>query len=602
MKLAPFQQKAVKDLHKEFSDQKMVGLAYYTGAGKTNIFLQYIKEYLQKHPKNKVGISAFITNEIRKQVGERLKEFGLDGIEVDNHKKFYKDHSVYVFTPQIFLKHGPDFKFDLLVIDESHVGLNDDNIMLPKVLSQYCHRETKVLFVSATIWDLVANKKYKNMPVLKRSIEDGMQDGFVGDIDFQPIEALISFKAKDFTREGDLRRKVIETQFKIIKSSCIQKMRYIVKNHSDQIGDKCLVICPPGNENDISRSLSDIFGGRYVMGSPHSMSGNKHIAFEAEMQNNIDSFIKDKKERFLYVVNKCQTGFDMRNMTSIIDLTMTKNIKLLAQRNGRLARKFKDRKTYFYAYDKSMTQTKLDWLILTMVDFCMGNWEGWTTERVKFRKMEKYHRDVWKEFNQVRPLSKVMEALKNKSAFMTGEKTAFVDYKPPTFRTLPVAIEQMKGYISRTDMWRKNPALYKWFRLYAKDSMDKHFPIKLLLGKWHEQTVIAALERALADGCNSRKKFEKMYPGAYEYLYKKDRHDLLDKYLPITYIKWNDDKIVALIKTLNKWNDIRKYPGAYGYLKENSGKLPLFKKMFYQMKPLATQRIYNKTIGLRQTA
>jgi superfamily II DNA or RNA helicase len=232
-----------------------------------------------------------------------------------------------------------DFNFDYLIVDESHAGLDDGCIMLRTIMKKSCTEDTRVLLVSATPWDLLLMEEFKDAPVLKRPLDQGFKDGLVTDFRFHAEEAKITFTEEDFTRKGDLGKTAVERQMAILKSACIGKMEYLIDTYDKELGAKVLVICPPGNVAEIARTLAARFHGLAFIEFKYSKKHQRKAEMTADTRGNLARFKAEKKIRFLFVVNKCQVGFDMPELTSVIDLTMSRNIKVLAQRCGRVARK-----------------------------------------------------------------------------------------------------------------------------------------------------------------------------------------------------------------------------------------------------------------------
>ena len=70
--LTSYQQKCSNDIYKGFDKNKYQCLAWYTGAGKTNIFINLCKKLIGDNPDVKIGISAYLTIDIKEQIIDRL--------------------------------------------------------------------------------------------------------------------------------------------------------------------------------------------------------------------------------------------------------------------------------------------------------------------------------------------------------------------------------------------------------------------------------------------------------------------------------------------------------------------------------------------------
>jgi len=561
----------VVDLLKEFKTQKTLCLAWYTGAGKTNVFVEMCRQLIKKNPSVKIGIWSYLTTEIRDQIFERVVGFGLGPQSQILYSQTNPDlkKNIFIFNPQSIYKKGPGVEFDYLIIDESHAGVNESCLMIKKITKAACRPETKILLVSATPWDTLALKEYQNIKVFKRPLDQGLHDGLVHDFKFHAEEAMITFEPGDFNRLGDLGATAATREMTVLKSACIGKIKYLLKEKNDEIGEKCLVICPPGRFSEIARSLAQEFGGLAYLERLNRIIDGVRVSTE----DNLQKFKDDPNQRFLFVTRKCQVGFDMVALDSVIDLTMSRNISVLAQRCGRIARKNGNKKkNYFYVYDQSLMKDRLEWLVVTMIDFCLGSYDGWTTRTTKNRRvtLNPYYKN-WKDLGYTFILSDVVKALRDDGLIENRKTLSYVDYSPPTKWSLNKAIEAASKYTSRTEMWSKRPALYKWFRLNAKDEMTKLFPLKTHLGKWNLESVTRVLKENRG---MERKAFHRKYSGAWGWIQINKKHDIAHQFLAPskTTRKWDVETVEALLRKTRTWAHVRlSYPGARKWMYENGG-------------------------------
>lgn len=554
-KLYGHQVKCVSDIRKLWLKQKNVCLAWYTGAGKTDIIVELCRQLIKENPDVKIGISAYFTTEIRDQITQRLTDRGMADFayQISRTKEVPKSKNIYVFNPQSIYNKQLAFNFDYFLIDESHYGVTEHGKNFKKIFGQDCHEKTKVLLVSATPWDTLQLKQFKNTPVLKRSLDQGFDDGLIADFRFYAEEASVEFKEKDFTRQGDLSKNLDTTKMAVLKSTCMGKMKSILSRYDDKLGQKVIVICPPGNYAEIAFTLQREFGGLCFV-QAHTVKNANDAGFRGDTRSNLKRFKEDPEARFLFVVQKCCVGFDMKELSSIIDLTMTRNIKTLAQRTGRIARKNgTQEKSYFYVYDKSLMKDQLEWLIATMLDFTLGSYDGWTTKTAKYRKTAVS--GLFFTHSYATTLRAVVNALRAGGAVSTKRDLVWLnDAKPPTKWDLTKAKEKMSTYENRTAMWEKNPSLYKWFRINAKAEMDRHFPLKVAFGKWNEMTVKKALKK-----CKTREEFKIKYSGALYWIESRKATALFDKLLPAKTKapRWTDERAIEVLRTMPKWGDAR---------------------------------------------
>lgn len=584
MKLYDFQNRCVDDLITGFKTEKTQCLSWYTGSGKTNIFIEFCDRLIKNNPKVKIGISAYLTTEIRDQVFERIRQLGLvekSHMVVSGSLKYLPKKNITVFNPQAMVKDIPNVKFDYFIVDESHAGMDDACIMLKTIMQKTCTRNTRVLLVSATPWDILGLKRFKNAKLYKRSLDQGLHDGLVTNASFFAEEAQVTFTPEDFNRLGDLNKNAATRSMAVLKSSCIGKMEHLIQVYNEELGSKVLVICPPGNLSEIAHELAQRFNGL-----PFLQAGGGRTRGSESWENteeNLNRFMTDPRIRFLFVVNKCQVGFDFKELNSVVDLTMSRNIKVLAQRFGRITRKNGlKKKSYFYVYDKSMMKDRLEWLVATMVDFCLGHYDGWTTKSAKYRPIS-----INKNFGLKYPISttlaEVISALRDDE--IRNKKTlSFVSHERPTKWTLDKAIDAASSFASRTEMWSKRPSLYKWFRLNAKAEMDKIFPLKIQLGKWNEARVIEVMKL-----CKSRKEFYNKYPGADDWMFSHGKTSLRDVHLPPSrYPAWTIERADAALSKIRSWNEVRQ-TGFRSWMRVNGGER-YWKQRWMGMNPLKAKK------------
>lgn len=579
VKLYPFQQKGLSHLINGFETNKTQCLAWYTGSGKTNVIAALCAHYIKENPKIKIGISAYLMNQIKDQITDRLILFGLEDKvhKIISGLPIPLDKNIYVFIPQSIHKKEIDIVFDLFIVDESHAGLGEEAEMLPKIIKTLCTKKTKILLVSATPWDTLALKEFKDIPVLKRPLDLGFEDNLIADFKIHAEEALITFTEDDFTRQGDLGKTALLRSMAILKSTCIGKLKHILKTYGKEIGKKCVVICPTGNFTEVPLELAKLFNGLpYVM--DRILDDSSEHKLNVDMERNLTLFKKDPNVRFLFVAMKCQTGFDMPELDSIIDLTMTRNIQSLVQRIGRVARKSgKREKHYFYVYDRSLLRDRLEWVLSTIIDFSLGNYDGWTTKTSKHRSISK---GMWLRRH---PLSisvkEIIKSLTEDGAIENRHTISFVDYKQPRKnRTLDQATEEAKAYSSRTEMWSQNPGLYKWFRLHAKSNMDKIFPFKKVL----RYTLGDALK--IAKKYTNRKELKDKKPGVSSFLLIEGRKNGVDYMQEIfgetPYGKQSITKshVMVALSTKRSWSHVLEMKSVRHWINRNGGEEVWLKK------------------------
>lgn len=566
LKLYPQQEECITRIIKGFQTRRAQCLAWYTGAGKTNIFLELCARLIKANPGIKIGISAYLTSDIKDQIFERAKQFDIPAFNVTAGTKISETHNLYIFNPQSIYKKGLPFSLDYLIVDESHAALTEGTKMLRLIMKRDCTKDTKLLLVTATPWDVLALKEFEGIPVFKRPLDAGLTDGLITDFTFHAEEAQVTFDPNDFLRSGELKGKAVTAQMSVLKSACIGKLHHLIKKYDKQLGDKVLVICPPGNISEVARTLALEFGGLCFL---QRQSGISHtVTHWKNTDDNLRLFRENPKIRFLFVVNKCSVGFDMKKLTSVVDLTMSRNIKVLAQRTGRIARKNgAEEKHYFYCYDKSLLKNQLEWLIATMIDFCLGAYDGWKTNAVKSRETRV---SSWSLVHPYTTTLKEIVRVLREPALIENKRTLryLNNARTPTKWTLENAKAKMATYSSRTELWAKEPGLYKWFRHNAKAEMDHFFPFRYSRIPLDEKAVIQILKKI-----KFRIEMKTHFPTAREWIKRNKRQDLMETYGPPnrSQVKWTEKTVTDLLKRMKTWAYIRSYAGARRWMSNHGG-------------------------------
>lgn len=149
MQLRDYQAKAIKDIYQAYRDNhKRVVLQLPTGAGKTTIFSQVVKDFRAKRPDRQVLLVAH-RQELINQMFHRLGEFGISSWPVFGGRAKDPDYPVQCASVQtLALQRESDWapNVGLVVIDECHhvsAGSTYD-----KIFQRY--PDALVLGVSAT--------------------------------------------------------------------------------------------------------------------------------------------------------------------------------------------------------------------------------------------------------------------------------------------------------------------------------------------------------------------------------------------------------------------------------------------------------------------
>lgn len=472
MKLTLAQKNVVKEILSSFKNKKNFLLSWYTGSGKTNIFLEIIEELTKNNPKVKIGVSCYMQRNIKIQTVERADEhYDFHSQTINSFSKIDPASKVFFFNPQVFFKKpNNNLKFDYLIIDEAHVGLAESTNLYDYLIENFCHSKTRFLLASATPWDVLENPLVKESKMSMRSMEVGVQvDKFLTNFKIN-IEGIdLKLKRDNFSRTGDIKETYVKANFELFKKITTEKALSIISKKN--LGQKTLIIVPPGNKCEIASELAKLIGDSALCLVREGLGKVREQDKETFV---INEFKNNPKIKFLIVVNKCQLGFDMPNLTSTIDLTMTRNIKLLIQRWGRLARIDRSQhldKKYFYVIDNLMSSDEAEWILGTSVEYAMGAWvDNHRPNRSIFRKKTKIFGFTEGFKEREISLEDLMLIYKGQTHRTHKEMSFIENSKLSGYWTKELLLKKVKEYKSRTELSEKNRYLYnKLKKLYPED-------------------------------------------------------------------------------------------------------------------------------------
>ena len=588
--ISDIQKQVVEDIHKKFKTYNKQILAWYTGSGKTNVFLALCSKLIKANPDVKIGVSSYLHVNIKNQTSERAKLF-LRSHSVLKASLFDYDEeeSVFIFNPQTLYNRKPlPFKFDYLIIDEAHIGGGIKNAYLSAILEKHCSDDVKLLGVSATPWEILQEGVFEDAYIHRRGMDAGLnEDGRITDFCINAEHVDLKTTPNAFTRKGELSSQYIRKNFEVVQRMCVEKVKAITKRYPRELGNKCLIIVPPGNHCGIAKKVAKTLGAgaNYLIGG-HALGG-KFIEKMNEKEI-IDDFRSNPKKRFLVVVHKCQIGFDMPELTSTIDLTMSRNVGLLIQRWGRLARKQQgssEKKHYFYVFDNSLNPEHVEWILGTSVEYAMCRWTVAKSNRQLMRKstdifdVSEGKQDFAVDFSHLMKLYQGLIPARHKTI-------VFSEHTPVAMGhwTKAALLAEAKKYKSRTELSVMNSYVYRMLNLYHKDELEKIHPIKTLHGKWNLKNTLQ-----LAKKCKSQKEFRIRYTGAYDWMLRNNHTGDLAKVFPSMshgsahglggLPKWTVEKALATAKKYKNIKEFRsKENGAYQFLQKKKA-LPKLKKV-----------------------
>jgi len=377
------QLEAIEFLLKHIRNGSNCILNHYTGAGKSYIMAQVCAELIKENPEIKIGLSAAFRTHLRIQHLAKFSESGLKNVitSVGCGQATDTSKNVFIFNPQAInsIKELP-FKFDLLLLDEAHLGLSKNAVLLRSILKECCKRKAVVVASTATSWELEATDGYfHGCPVLRRGLHQGIEDGMVASnlrLSFHQTTLKLDLNLGEnaYDTQGELRAAVGKKNKAKLKKLCRTKMERLLTSHDAQLGPKVLVIVPPGDDCVLAKQVSTFLSGKSKDNQEQSawLTG-KHS--KAEEESILRSFQLDPRQRFLVVVGKCGVGFDMPGLTSLVDMTLSRNTKVLVQRLGRVGRRNKnDVEKYFFYLFEGLSDLKAELILNRLVVFSKANY------------------------------------------------------------------------------------------------------------------------------------------------------------------------------------------------------------------------------------
>lgn len=346
-----FQTEIKAKVVEELKTNKYVWLGCHVGAGKTNMTLDIIKEYY----KNKlICILGYREITIRDQWVERSAQMGIQAHVVapgvDRKELKTLKSGVVVGLPQSFVncKELNGKKFDLIVVDECHIGFNKKQVAeIIKKLGK-----PKVLMLSATGHAIADQVKATR---ITRALDKGYESGIVANVKTCIVRS--SYKWDDERNsEDELSTEQTESINKEDTESSInnliQDMLHIVKNNTKvkKVLSKIKIESKIGKTLIVCKSIKQ---ARYVNDYLNSINYKSLISNSIDDVEitQIDAFKSDPKANFLVVVGRAKIGFDYPDLINLVDMSGTLNCDLIYQLIGRVSRQSSSKADkYFYKF------------------------------------------------------------------------------------------------------------------------------------------------------------------------------------------------------------------------------------------------------------
>lgn len=574
--ISPIQSQVCDDIIKGWKTNPKQVLAWYTGSGKTNVFLEIARRLLEKNPKLKIGVSTYLHTNIKRQTVDRAKIFLKSYSSIESYKPIPENSQVIFFNPQALFFRESSVKFDYLFFDEAHIGGGEESSYFTKILDEHCKPNVKLLGVTATPWNILEEYIFKGSMVHSRGLDKGLhEDKRISDFKINIERFDIETKESDYSRNDELTHSFMKKNFDEFTSNCVKMVKKLISNRKDKLGSKCLIIVPGGQNCEIAKRVADSIGKSaiYLIGG-ENVSGWKYA--QENEDSKILEFKTNPKIKFLCVVNKCQIGFDMPELTSTIDMTMSRNIGLLIQRWGRLARKTEHNiiKEYFYCIDNKLSTDLAEWIISKSVQYASCDWDiSETKNRIKFTKSPVF--GVYGNSNSISFSAMVnMRAninMYNHKTIVFSEET-----RAAGFWTCDKLANEAKKYKDRTELSAQNRYVYNLLKKHHNELLNEIFPIKNDIGKWNLEKVLNVARK-----CHNRSELKQKYGGAFGWAVTNGHLEDIDKILPNKNPpRWNKENAINAAMLYDSISEFKlRHSGAYDFLYKKGFKNEL--KMIY---------------------
>jgi|TARA_Y100000015_G_scaffold23023_1_gene22302 superfamily II DNA or RNA helicase len=122
--LRPYQQNLIDSINEALTKAPRVMLQLPTGGGKTVIFCQIVKQYLDKGKKSIIVVHR---KELLDQASRALSKLGIEHSLIAPGERTNPEHSVIVASVQSLNRKTLTFEPDILIIDEGHHAAGNNN-------------------------------------------------------------------------------------------------------------------------------------------------------------------------------------------------------------------------------------------------------------------------------------------------------------------------------------------------------------------------------------------------------------------------------------------------------------------------------------------
>lgn len=381
-----------------------------TGSGKTVIMSEFIRRWILINPGKKVLISVH-RDELVNQTSETLANFGILNEKITSKSKNLFNTMVYVGMTQTIWSRKISLDIVLLVIDEAHEQIHVKTFDLFTGAKRVGFTATPVINKRLTIYKCgYCNKTHDsrvdccyNEKVEKWSVPVTMSETYSGFIKGIPIKTLIQENSLvdevvfsyDYYSELETKGNDDFDENEIAEESAKHDLDVLAEYKEKCLGKKTMIFTASTKQN---LSLVDVFNE-----SGFNIKSYDSVNNETSERSDILKWYRDNQDGILVSTGTFTTGFDDKEVESIIINRPTKSLSLWHQmigRGGRTSKKIY--KPYFTVIDLGGNVKRLgqwsenvDWEkifyqgvnpakkkkeILIQCEKCAYNWIGSSSE------------------------------------------------------------------------------------------------------------------------------------------------------------------------------------------------------------------------------
>ncbi len=408
--LRNYQKEVINTLHKNIEDNKISVVGLCPNAGKTLISLRFIEEYLVKYPANKILMLCEGQDVLRKQnysvmyedISEGVKFCRLDannivtyiedGKEVSTSLLDLNNFDVVITLPQTIDNKELPFKFDLVIVDEAHNRYFSEQLQRVINNNSGCNQILMTGTPSSYIQsNLEAEESNKELPfdliiIPMVDIYYGglkLNEKWFANTSYYVSSTNISIddiKYLDlYNDEDELKRDVVlsEEDNTLIFDNAIEKLiteqiKYL--KESESIVSKATSLVNSFSNSFNFKNIAEITNNKLIQQAINSLGKTMWVCYSQDFARlvhkklvdlgintlisisdnigsdvNINIFQEDESVKCLVVVNRATLGFNMPELSNVVDLTGSRNLNRIYQLYSRITRVSKNslNKRYF---------------------------------------------------------------------------------------------------------------------------------------------------------------------------------------------------------------------------------------------------------------